>query len=85
MSAARDARERLGIAGAFSPDHAASLLGSVFPHRAEAILWLQEQGLIKPVVGAPGRVVVLWSEVHARLNASDPVRMAESTVTLRRA
>lgn len=78
MSAAREARERLGIAAVMSPDHAAGLLMAIFPTRAEARGWLSEQGLVREVPGRPGRWCVVWRAVIDRLDEGDSMRPTTS-------
>jgi hypothetical protein len=87
VSAAREARERLGIAAVLSPDHAATLLSGAcgFPSRADALAWLDERALIHAVPGRPGLRTVVWREVLELLEGGEVQRPVPVIEGLRRA
>ncbi|HYF26546.1 MAG TPA: hypothetical protein VD931_12475 [Baekduia sp.] len=87
MSAARDARERLGLGAVMSPDHAAQILMGAcgFDTRAEARAWLEEMGLVRGVPRRPGQQTVLWSQVHELLAGGDAPRAMAAASGLKRA
>lgn len=70
MSAAREARERLGMAAVLSVDHAAQLLPL---DAAAARDWLRARGLIRHI---EGRAVVRWGDVYEALGEVEVPRSA---------